>query len=273
MGVVLVTGCSSGFGLLTAVSFARRGDRVFATMRDTAKSGDLMAAASAAGVTVEVMALDVTDDASVTTGIAGILADAGQIDVLVNNAGVGARAAIEMYPDRVVRDVFETNVFGVWRMVRAVLPGMRERGSGAIVNVSSIAGLVAPPFNGLYSSTKHALEAMTEAMAFEVETFGVRVALIEPGYFQTNIGVNVAAKTVLTDTSPYAEAERQAVERMHEAVAGGGDPQVVADLIVEAATTEAPRLRWLAGDDAQAMATARRTMSESQWAELIRGPR
>jgi len=258
MAVVVVTGCSSGFGLLTAVAFARRGDEVFATMRDPAKAGALQEAAAAAGTAVNVMALDVTSDESVTGAVGAVLADAGRIDILVNNAGIGARAAIEMYPDRVVRQVFETNVFGVWRMVRAVLPGMRAQGSGAVVNVSSIAGRVGPPFNGLYSSTKHALEGMSEAMAGEVAPFGIRVALVEPGYYRTSIGDNVAANTALDPASPYAVREAEAVARMHEAVANGGDPQEVADLIVEAATTATPRLRWLAGGDAQAIASALR---------------
>ena len=256
MAVVVVTGCSSGFGLLTAVSFAARGDRVFATMRDPGKAGPLERAAADRGVAVEVVALDVSEDRSVDAGVRSILDAAGRIDVLVNNAGIGARAAIEMYPDAVVRDVFETNVFGVWRMLRAVLPGMRAQGSGAVVNVSSIAGRIGPPFNGLYSSTKHALEGMSEALAGEVAPFGIRVALVEPGYFRTSIGTNVAANTALDPRSPYAAEEAAAVARMHEAVAGGGDPQVVADLIVEAATTESPRLRWLAGEDAHGIAAA-----------------
>lgn len=245
--VVLVTGCSTGFGLLTALAFARRGDRVFATMRDVAKAGALQEAAAAEGLTVDVVALDVTDDESVTSAVAAVHESAGTIDVLVNNAGVGGRSAVETFPDDLVRSIFETNVFGVLRLCRAVLPEMRERGSGAIVNVSSLAGLSAPPFNAAYSASKHALEAFSEAMALEVQPFGVRVALVEPGYFRTNIGENVVASTRLRDDSPYAERERQAVEAVPASVEQGGDPTIVADTIVEAATTATPRLRYPLG--------------------------
>ena len=245
--VVLVTGCSSGFGLLTALAFARRGDQVFATMRNPAKAGALLEAAAAENVTVEILELDVTDDHSVEVGVGKVLSAAGRVDVLVNNAGVGGRASIETFPDDLVRSIFETNVFGVLRMLRAVLPGMREQGSGAVVNVSSLAGLSPVPFNGMYAASKHALEAITEALALEVQPFGIRVSLVEPGYFRTNIGENVVASTRLSDDSPYAEKEREAVAGVTAAVARGGDPQVVADAIVEAATAEQPRLRYPLG--------------------------
>ena len=241
--VVLVTGCSTGFGLLTALAFARRGDRVFATMRNLDKAGELRAAADAEGLKVDVVALDVTDDASVTEAVAEVRRQAGTIDVLVNNAGIGGRSAVETYPDTLVRAIFETNVFGVLRMLRAVLPTMRENRSGAVVNVSSLAGLMGVPFNSMYSASKHALEAISEALALEVQPFGIRVTLIEPGYYRTNIGENVTAMTALSPESPYYEQERAAVDAVPDAVARGGDPQDVADAIVEAATTDSPRLR------------------------------
>ncbi len=213
--VVLVTGCSTGFGLLTALAFARRGDRVFATMRNVDKAGELLAAAEAEGLKVDVVALDVTDDASVTDAVAAVLREAGTIDVLVNNAGIGGRSAVETYPEELVRAIFETNVFGVLRMLRAVLPTMRENRSGAVVNVSSLAGLMGVPFNSRYSASKHALEAIS-------------VTLIEPGYYRTNIGDNVTAMTALSPESPYYQPERAAVDAVPDAVAQGGDPQEVA---------------------------------------------
>ena len=264
--VVLVTGCSTGFGMLTALAFARRGDKVFATMRNTAKAGELLDAAAAQNLTVEVVELDVTDDKSVEAGVGQVLSTAGRVDVLVNNAGVGGRAAIETFPDELVRSIFETNVFGVLRMLRAVLPGMREQGSGAVVNVSSLAGLSPVPFNGMYAASKHALEAITEALALEVQPFGIRVSLVEPGYFKTNIGENVVASTRLSDDSPYAEKERDAVAGVTAAVARGGDPQVVADAIVVAAPSERPRLRYPLGAGADFILRAGASPLGDEWA-------
>jgi NAD(P)-dependent dehydrogenase (short-subunit alcohol dehydrogenase family) len=245
--VVMVTGCSTGFGLHTALAFARRGDRVFATMRDINKAADLLARCEAAATTVEVIEVDVTGDESVRNGVEAVLASAGRIDVLVNNAGIGSRAAVETFPDAAVRAIFETNVFGVLRMLRAVLPAMRTQGSGAIVNVSSIAGLVGVPFNSMYSASKHALEAITEALASEVHPFGIRVTLVEPGYYRTNIGENVTAMTALSPSSPYFKEEQAALAGVAIAVDAGGDPQEVAAAIVDAATTDAPRLRVALG--------------------------
>ena len=245
--VVLVTGCSSGFGLLTALTFARRGDRVFATMRNVAKAGELKEKAAAEGLEIEIIELDVTDDASVERGVAQVLASAGRIDVVVNNAGIGGRAAVETFPDATTRAIFETNVFGVLRVVRAVLPAMREQGSGAIVNVSSIAGLMSVPFNSMYAASKHALEAISEALALEVAPFGVRVALIEPGYYKTNIGENVTAMTELSPDSPYYDEEKKALDQVSVSVERGGDPQEVVDAIVEAVTAEKPKLRYVLG--------------------------
>ncbi len=262
--VVLVTGCSTGFGLLTALAFARRGDRVFATMRDVAKAGELRAAADAESLTVEVVPLDVTNDASVRDGVAAVLDAAGTIDVLVNNAGIGGRAAVETYPDELVRAIFETNVFGVLRMLRAVLPAMREQGSGAIVNVSSLAGLVGVPFNSMYSASKHALEAITEALALEVQPFGIRVSLIEPGYYRTNIGENVTAMTELSPDSAYYEQERAALEAVPAAVERGGDPKDVADAIVEAATADKVRLRVPMGGAGMLRA------GDGEWGQLMK---
>ena len=263
--VVLITGCSTGFGLLTALTFARRGDRVFATMRNVDKAGELRAAAEREGVEVEVVELDVTDDLSVDKAVGEVLSTAGRVDVLVNNAGVGGRAAVETFPDATTRAIFETNVFGVLRTQKAVLPAMREQGSGAIINVSSMAGLMAVPFNSMYSASKHALEAITEALALEVRPFGIRVALIEPGYYRTNIGENVTAMSDLSPDSPYYAEERKALDAVTGAVERGGDPQEVADAIVEAATSDAPRLRYPLGAGAML-----RAAGNGEWGQIMK---
>jgi len=270
VGVVVITGCSTGFGLESALAFARRGDDVVATMRDMTKASALLRAAEAEGLRIEIAALDVTDTESVERAVDGVLQRTGGIDVVVNNAGTGARAAVETFPDHVVRAVFETNVFGVLRVLRAVLPGMRERRRGAVVNVSSVAGLVPVPFNALYGATKHALEAFSEALAFELEPWGIRVAIVEPGYFRTAIGDNVAAMTELDPASPYAAAERRALEGAIRSVDGGDDPRLVAATIVDAATTATPHLRWPVGKDAEMLLGARRSSTEAEWADLVR---
>ena len=183
MAVVLITGCSSGFGLLAALQFARKGDQVYATMRNPAKAGELEKAKSEEKLAIEVLQLDVTDEASVTNAVRQVIDAAGRIDVLVNNAGIGAHGPIEETDDDEAKEIFETNFFGALRTIRAVLPQMREQKSGTIVNVSSLAGRVSPPFDGIYSASKFALESATEALHFEVHPFGIRMVLVEPGGF------------------------------------------------------------------------------------------
>ena len=207
MAVVLITGCSSGFGLLSAVGFAKRGDRVFASMRDLTKAGALRDAAAQAGVEVEIVELDVSDDASVRRAVEQVIAAAGQIDVLVNNAGIGAVAAVEDFDDDEVLKVFDTNVFGVIRVVRAVLPHMRAKRSGRIVNVGSMAGVVPSQFRGIYSATKSALAALSDAMFYELHPWGIHSCVVEPGFFETGIGSN-RMPTRRQASSDYAPAAR-----------------------------------------------------------------
>jgi NAD(P)-dependent dehydrogenase (short-subunit alcohol dehydrogenase family) len=179
MARILVTGSNSGFGKLAALSLARSGHEVIATMRDLAKGDDLRDDAAAAGLSIEIRPLDVCDPASV----AAALHDAAEIDVLVNNAGFEVQAAIELVGDDLLHRQFDTNVYGPMRLIRAVLPAWRERGSGTIVNVSSIAGLVGTPFGGVYAASKHALEAISEALHFETSQLGITVRLVEPGRY------------------------------------------------------------------------------------------
>lgn len=254
--IILITGCSSGFGLLTALAFANRGHTVVATMRNLAKAGDLQEAARERGLPIDIRTLDVTDAASVTDCVMAVRDTHGTIDVLVNNAGVGGRSAVEMFAEEDIRAIFETNVFGVLRVTRAVLPMMRAQQSGTIVTVSSLAAFMAPPFNGAYSASKHAIEAFCEAMASELDPFGVRVRLVEPGYFRTNIAKSVAATTHFDPQSPYAAEERAALAEGRAAVDSGRDPQEVVDTIVEAALDSSGRLRWALGEGAESLLTA-----------------
>jgi NAD(P)-dependent dehydrogenase (short-subunit alcohol dehydrogenase family) len=268
MDTVLVTGCSSGFGVLTALRFARAGHRVVATMRDPSRQPDDLRRAAADGLPLTVLPLDVCDRRSVDAAVRA----AGDVDVLVNNAGIELRAPIEDAGEDDVRRQLDTNVFGPLRTMQAVLPAMRARRRGTIVNVSSVAGLVARPFGGFYAASKHALEAITEALYFEVKPFGIRVALVEPGQYATRLLDNAWPGARFTPASAYWETSNRFDERIRRLVPDGkpGDPQEVADVIFEAATTTTPRLRWLAGQDAQMVVTAHRSMPFERYEQAMR---
>ena len=272
MATVLITGCSSGFGLLAALAFARRGDRVIATMRDPRKGGELVRAAATEKLAITVSALDVCDAASVDRAVAEAVATAERIDVLVNNAGIELRSSIEDAADEDVRRQFDTNVFGTLRVIRAVLPVMRRQRSGTIVNVSSIAGLVARPYGGLYSATKHALEAITEALHFEVQPFGIRVVAIEPGQYGTRLLDNAFPGRGFNERSAYWDHSTRFDVALTKLRPGGkpGDPQEVADMIVQAAHAESPPLRWLAGQDAHMIGTAHKQMDFESYERAMR---
>ena len=272
MAVVIVTGCSSGFGKLAALEFARRGHQVFATMRNTKKDGPLRAEAETAGVSVEVLQLDVKDKQSVEEAVAEVVKQAGQIDALVNNAGIGTGGPIEDFDDDEVAAVFETNVFGVIRATRAVLPHMRAQESGTIVTVGSIAGKVAAPYGGIYSASKHAVEALCDSLYFELHPFGIRVVLIEPGGFETEISNNSQPARRFTEGSAYVELERR-FSAAGVKLPGAGeqaDAQVVADAIVDATEAEEPKRRYLVGQDAEMIGGLHKQMSDEDFEKAMR---
>jgi len=267
--VVLITGCSSGFGFLSAETFARRGDTVYATMRNLAKADALRKLADE-GLDIRLLELDVTEDDSVATAVKAVIDDSGRIDVLVNNAGLGWGGAVETMPDDQARMLFETNFWGVMRMTRAVLPTLRSQESGTIVNVSSTAGRVPMAFGGMYSASKHAVSALSELLSFEVEQFGIRVVSIEPGAFRTAIGENSEAVAHLDRKSPYYEKERSAVAFYATSVTDGPDPQIVADAIVEAAYAMDRQVHHLVGDDAKMFVEAYDSMNESDRHAMVK---
>src|SRR5688572_7284584 len=192
---VLITGCSTGFGRASAIELTKRGHEVIATARKPATLEELDVA--------ERLALDVDDDASVQEAVAA----AGTLDALVNNAGFGVVGPIEKLPIAEAKRLFDTNVFGTMRMIQAVAPAMRERGSGTIVNVTSLAGRVAPPLGGVYAASKWAVEGMSEALHYELNHFGVRVRLVEPGFFPTEF--QGKEPRLGMDGPPYDELEAQ----------------------------------------------------------------
>ena len=250
MSVVLISGCSTGIGLESALAFARNGDTVYATMRNTAKSDALLRRAAADGVTVEVLALDVTDDESVASCVREVEQRHGAVDVLVNNAGIGSQGAVETSDIAGARAVMETNFWGAVRAMRAVLAAMRAKGSGVIINVTSVAGRVpGTAYEGWYAASKHALNALSESMVMELGPFGVRLVCIEPGFFRTEIMANNSGE--IDSNGPYAADQAWVREFFDKSVeAGGGDPSMVADAIVRAAGDPETPLHTLVGDDA-----------------------
>jgi len=263
MSVVLLTGSSSGIGLATALHFARLGDDVYAGVRNLATATELARAIEAEKLPIRPIAIDVDDAASVTRGVGEALARAGRIDVLVNNAGIGGGGPIEDVPVDWVKSLFETNYLGVIRMIQAVLPGMRERRSGAIVNVSSIAGRLAIAGHGHYSAVKHALEAVSEALAQEVQAFGIRVAIVEPGVVVTPIFTK--AKRFADPASPYAVHVHRLLLFYQMQMKTPSQPADVARVIHEAATTKEPKLRYLVGDDAERLVAGRQRLTDEEY--------
>jgi NAD(P)-dependent dehydrogenase (short-subunit alcohol dehydrogenase family) len=241
----LITGCSTGIGRATAVELTARGYDVVATARRPETLDDLKVA--------QTLALDVDDDASIAAAVTA----AGRIDVLVNNAGFGVAGAIESAPLDEVKRMFETNFFGSARMIQAFVPAMRERGSGTIVNVTSTAGIAAPPLEGYYSASKFAMEALSEALHLEVGHFGVRVIVIEPGVIDTEFGANLVEHR--NEPGPYSELG--ALWPVAVAKLGGGEPapggELVATVIADALESDKNQLRWPVGADAALVAAAR----------------
>ena len=204
-----------------------------------------------------------------------VVSEVGGIDILVNNAGFEIRGPIEAATDAEARRQFETNVFGLLAVTRAVLPGMRERGSGVVVNLSSIAGLVAAPFAGLYSASKHAVEALSESLHYEVAPFGIRVALVEPGGFATDFSANVIEADAFTSDSlyrDYADRFAGALEKLTRPDGEAADAQIVADVIVRVATDASAPLRTLVGGDAEMIMAVRNSNDFEGFEQTMRPP-
>ncbi len=241
MTTVLITGCSSGFGLATARHFLERGCNVVATMRTP--RDDVLPAAQH----LRVLRLDVTDPASIASAVAA----AGPIDVLVNNAGFGAPAPFELTSDETARALFETNTFGTIAVTQAVLPGMRQRGSGVIVNVTSSVTYKPLPLVGMYRAAKAAVNALTESLAAEVAPLGIRVHLVLPGSSgETQFRANAATRLQGLDDPVYGDFMRTTIARMQAMTGPGTRSRDVAEAVWRAATDPSAPLRIPAGADA-----------------------
>ncbi|MGN6322830.1 MAG: oxidoreductase [Dyella sp.] len=223
--VVVVTGVSSGIGRATAAKFAKRGCRVFGTVRNVTKAAPL------AGV--ELIEMDVSDEASVKSALQYVIERAKRIDVLVNNAGTSLVGAVEETSVAEATALFEANVFGILRTAQAVLPQMRAQRSGRIVNISSVLGFLPAPYMGLYAASKHAVEGLSETLDHEVRQFGVRVSLVEPAFTRTNLDVN--APQTRANIAAYDRERELASRAIVQSVKGAPEPDGVADAVVEAA--------------------------------------
>jgi len=242
--VVLITGASSGIGRAVARVFAAHGFEVFGTSRNPHRTEPL------AGV--ELIALDVTDAASVTAAVTTVVQRAGRIDILVNNAGFGVLGAAEESSTAQAQDLFDTNFFGLVRVTREVLPYLRAQGSGRIVNIGSVLGFLPAPYGALYAASKHAVEGYSESLDHETRDFGVRVTVVEPAYTSTSFEAN--ATDVDSPIGSYAPVREHVKKVLVQSVRTGDDPAVVAQVVLRAATSRAPKLRYPAGPMARRLA-------------------
>jgi len=242
--VVLVTGASSGIGQCSASLLARKGYRVYGASRSAVSTNDSVLA----------LRMDVTRDDSVGAACASILEHEGRLDILINSAGMGIAGALEDTSPDEARQQFEVNLFGVLRVCRAALPIMRQQGSGYIVNIGSIGGLIAIPYQGLYSASKFALEGLTECLRMEVKGFGIRVVLIEPGDHRTGFTKNRRFTAGSSETPAYRASFLRAIQRMADDEQTGPPPDGVAQLVSDVVQMRNPRLRYTAGPRGQRLA-------------------
>jgi NAD(P)-dependent dehydrogenase (short-subunit alcohol dehydrogenase family) len=263
MAAVLVTGASRGIGLATCLALARAGHQVYATMRHPARTPALGVAASAESLPIVVAAMDVDSDASVRNTVNQIIADNGPLDALVNNAGIERRGSVEELDLAEFKAVMETNYFGAIRCMQAVLPGMRARGTGCIVNVTSVAGRISASPLGPYAASKFALEAISEALAQEVKALGIRVAIVEPGIIDTDMARSI---TRGSETSRYPHSRRFAALFTASLNTPTG-PELVADVIRQIIETDSSQLRYPAGPDAEPFLRWRAAMTDTQWVD------
>lgn len=267
MKIAVVTGTSTGIGLSTSLHLARSGYRVFAGMRNLDKATTLKNLAKEENLAIDVIQLDICNSSSVDDAFK-LINETGPVDLLVNNAGIGGSSPLELTPEDEHKQMFETNYFGSVRCIKAVLTSMRERRSGCIVNITSAVGLLATPNQIAYSASKWALECLGEALAHEVYRFGVRVVNVAPGVIMTNIFENSAEQTRYDKTSPYQPIMRRNGKVFAAGFKRAVPPELVAETILEAATTDEYKLRWPVGPDAEGMMAARHQPTTEEWVKM-----
>lgn len=262
---VLITGCSSGFGKTSAAHFVARGWNVIATMRSP--KAELFEANNQ----LLVAALDVTDQKSISAAITKGIAHFGKIDVVVNNAGIGMFGAHEAVSDQVIRQVFETNTFGVMAVNRAIAPHMRERGSGTIINVTSSVGIAPMPLVAAYTASKYAIEGFSESLAYELGIFGVQVKIVQPGLAPaTSFAANSGARADNMIPAAYADYAGRYLKSMQQYPTAYTSAEDVAAVVYTAATDGHARLRYPAGADSVLLAELRQSLDEEAFMTRIR---
>lgn len=262
---ILITGCSSGFGKATATLFLKQGWNVIATMRTPDPALFVLSEQ------LLITALDVTEATSISNAIAEGTARFGGIDVWVNNAGIGLFGSHEMIPDTVIREIFETNTFGVMAANRAILAHMRERGSGTIINVTSSVGIAPMPLVAAYTASKHAIEGFSESLAYEAAIHGIRIRIVQPGYAPTtSFGANSGTRCENRVHPAYAGYAGRYLASMQERPALHTTAEDVAKAVYAAATDSAPKLRYPAGADSVMLADLRQTLSEQDFISQVR---
>jgi len=267
MASVLITGTSRGIGLETALAFGRAGHKVHATMRSPERSPQLAEKAAQEKLPIVISAMDVDSDSSVKSAIATIERDHGPIGVLVNNAGVERMGSVEELPVAEFKAAMETNYFGAIRCIQALLPQMRTRRSGCIINVTSVAGRISSGPMAAYSASKWALEALSEALAGEMKTFNVRVAIVEPGIIDTAMARRIEDPA---QASPYPQRERFSI-MFTQSLKSPVPPSIVADKILEIADSGTWQLRHPVGPDAFPFLKWRAGMTDEEWVDLNAG--
>jgi NAD(P)-dependent dehydrogenase (short-subunit alcohol dehydrogenase family) len=265
--VALVTGSSSGIGFESALLLSKSGFHTYASMRNLEKSKNITEIVNTENLPLRVIQLDVNDDISVKNAINKIIAENGRIDVLINNAGYGLFSPIEDITLDQVKEQFETNFFGVVRLVKEVLPVMRKQRNGIIVNVSSGAGRVAIPVSSAYVATKFALEGLSESMRYELKEFGINIIIIEPGVIRTNFVENMkTAGTRSRSESPYADLIGRTLKGFGGLMDNSSSPpKLVAEAILNAITSKEPEIRYVVGDDAKSIMKVRKSTSDKEF--------
>jgi NAD(P)-dependent dehydrogenase (short-subunit alcohol dehydrogenase family) len=271
--VAVVTGSSSGIGLETSLLLARNGIRTYATVHKIDNAHELVDIIEKERNTLplEILQLDVTDENSVKTAIDGIVNESGRIDILVNNAGYGLIGALEDIPMEEVRTHFNTNLFGVIRVIQNVLPIMRRRKKGTIVNISSMGGRIAFPLSSTYSGTKFALEGLSESLNYEVEQFGIKVILIEPGVVRTNFGKSMKKIDKTTEAnSPYSKLlEIREATRKERLQTSSISQEEVAKVILQAIRSAEPEARYVVGEDAKKLLASKNSMTDGEFKKFM----
>lgn len=266
----LVTGCSSGIGLATCHVLSRNNFMTYGTVRNLSKAKKIQDLINRENLSLKILRLDVNDNQSIKLAVKKILTDTGRIDVLINNAGYGMFGPVEEITTQEVKKQFETNFFGTIRLIKAIVPIMRKQGNGTIVNISSMVGRFGVPLNSAYVSSKFAVEGLSESISFELEEFGIRVIVIEPGVVNSDFFHNVKVKGMNLE-SPYHKLMERRVNFLDKAMKNSLTSSYdVADTILEALNSKDPKFRYVIGNDATNSLRMRNSLSDRKFMEWIR---